>query len=227
MFPISDIEKAGKFPFITYSIIAINIFVFIQVLLSQNPDQFVLPYLLIPENISFFNYETLKPFITSMFFHAGFMHIISNMWFLRIFGDNVEARLGIFGFTLLYLLSGLVGGFAQYILNPESNIPMLGASGAVSGVMGAYMVYFPHHRIRSLVFIFFFLTFINIPAGFYIFYWFIIQFFQGIASIPSLQEQMGGVAFFAHIGGFVTGFLIAKNFKQNVSTGYIEGEIID
>lgn len=227
MFPISDVEKPNKFPFITYTIIGINIYAFIQVLLSPNPDQFVLPYLLIPENISFFNFETLKPFITSMFFHAGFMHIISNMWFLKIFGDNVEDRLGMFGYILLYLLSGLIGGFLQYLLNPASNIPMLGASGAVSGVMGAYMVYFPHHRIRSLVFILFFLTIINIPAGFYIFYWFVIQLFQGIGSIPSLSEQMGGVAFFAHIGGFVTGYLIAKNFRNNVSAGYIEGEIVE
>lgn len=226
MFPLGDVEKSNRFPLITIVIIAINIFVFYQTLVSSDPEQFIQSYALIPATISLINLETLIPFITSMFLHGGFLHIISNMWFLWIFGDNVEERLGFLGYPLLFLLSGLVGSIAQYLLNPQSNIPMIGASGAVSGVLGAYYILFPHHRIRSVVLLFFVITVVNIPAGIYLLYWFVLQFFSGVAGIPSLSNNVSGVAFFAHVGGFLTGVILANMFKRS-EKGYIEGEILE
>jgi len=227
MFPLGDIEKSNRLPFISIVLIAINVFVFVQMLLSQDPEAFVARYALTPQNVTLFNLETLLPFITSMFLHGGFFHIFSNMWFLWVFGDNVEERLGILGFPLLYFGSGIVGGILQYLLHTGSTVPMIGASGAVSGVLGAYFILFPHHRIRSVVFLFFIFTVVNIPAGFYLFYWFILQFFQGIASIPTLSQEVGGVAFMAHVGGFVTGVLLALMYRNAVNKEYIEGEVID
>lgn len=227
MFPLSDTEKPSRFPFLTLLLVAANVFVFFQMLLSSNPESFVARYALIPSSITLFDYSTLLPFITSMFLHGGFFHIFSNMWFLWIFGDNVEERLGIVGFPVLYFVSGIVGSLAQYLLQTSSSVPMIGASGAVSGVLGAYFILFPHHRIRSVVFLVFIFTVINIPAGFYLFYWFILQFFQGVASIPSLSSEAGGVAFMAHVGGFVTGVLLALAYRNAESKEYIEGEIVD
>lgn len=227
MFPIGDVEKSNRFPFITILLIVVNVAVFFQMLLSPDPEAFVSRYGLIPQNITLFDFNTLLPFITSMFLHGGFFHIFSNMWFLWIFGDNVEERLGLIGFPILYFASGIAGGLAQYLLQPGSNIPMIGASGAVSGVLGAYFILFPHHRIRSVLFLFFIFTVVNIPAGFYLFYWFILQFFQGVASIPTLASETGGVAFMAHVGGFVTGILLALLYRNTEAKEYIEGEIVD
>jgi len=226
MFPISDSVKAGKTPFITLAIIAVNVYVFVVYLLFGDTDAFVNEYALVPNKIDFLNLNTLYPLITSQFLHGGFFHIFSNMWFLWVFGDNVEDKIGRIRFVLLYLLAGIAGGILQYILNSGSSIPMLGASGAVSGILGAYYVFFPKHTIKSVVFLFFVITTINIPAGIYIFYWFIIQLFQGVASIPSLSVETGGVAFFAHVGGFGAGYLIAK-FLNKPKKDYIEGEILD
>ncbi len=226
MFPISDNARTKGLPFITIIIIAINVYVFIRYLLLGDTDQFVYEYALIPENVNFSNISTLFPFISSQFLHGGFFHIISNMWFLWVFGDNVEEKIGRIRYLGLYLLSGIAGGLLQYVLSPESSIPMLGASGAVSGVLGAYFLLFKHHSIRSIVFLFFVITTINIPAGIYIFYWFALQLFQGVASLPSLDLETGGTAFFAHVGGFVAGYLIAKLFSQP-KKDYIEGEIVE
>lgn len=226
MFPISDSVKTNKTPFITIILIAINIYVFVRYLLLGNTDGFVEQYALTPEKVNLLNPNTLYPFITSQFLHGGFFHIISNMWFLWVFGDNVEEKIGRIKYLFLYLIAGIAGGFLQYILSPESTIPMLGASGAVSGVLGAYFVLFKHHSIRSIVFLFFVITTVNIPAGIYIFYWFILQLFSGVASIPSLSMETGGVAFFAHVGGFLFGYLIAKQVSKP-KKDYIEGEIVE
>lgn len=226
MFPLSDSAKTNKTPFITIILIAINVYVFVRYLLFGNTDLFVEEYALIPEKISLLDPTTLYPFITSQFLHGGFFHIISNMWFLWVFGDNVEEKVGRIKYLFLYLAAGIAGGFLQYILSPESAIPMIGASGAVSGVLGAYFTLFKHHYIRSVVFLFFAITTINIPAGIYIFYWFILQLFSGVASIPTLNMETGGVAFFAHVGGFVAGYLIAKLLNKPQKE-YIEGEIVE
>ena len=207
MIPLKDSQPTNIFPFWVYAIIALNIYVFFLQLTSSNPDLFIAQYALIPELVDFSNYSSLIPFITSQFLHGGFMHIISNMWFLYIFGDNVEERTGFLLFPLVYLSSGVVGALAQYIFMPDSAIPMLGASGAIAGVLGAYFVWFKKHTVKSLVPILGFFTVLDIPAHFILFYWIATQVIAGVGSIGS---DIGGVAYFAHIGGFITGWILAK-----------------
>lgn len=222
MLPLSDSHPAGKFPFWVIIIIALNIYAFFLQLTSANSDAFVMQFALIPSLVNFSDLSTLIPFITSQFLHGGFLHIGSNMLFLWVFGDNVEAKFGNFFFPIFYLLSGVVGGLAQYLYIPDSNIPMLGASGAVAGVLGAYFVYFPHHSIKTLVPFLGFLTVINVPASFMLFYWIITQFFSGAFSVTQTAD-VGGVAYFAHIGGFITGWFCAKINNSN-RPSFVEDE---
>jgi membrane associated rhomboid family serine protease len=210
MIPLSDTKGSGSFPFWVICIILINCLVFFFEIISPNSDQFIQKYALIPTAVNFSDYSSLLPFITSQFLHAGFLHIISNMWFVWIFGDNVEQRLGFLLFPLIYLLSGVVGGLAQYLLMPDSIVPTIGASGAVAGVLGAYFALFPNHCIKTVVPIFGFFTITDLPAAFVLVYWFITQIFSGTAALVATSYQLGGVAYFAHIAGFVFGYLIAK-----------------
>lgn len=214
MFPISDSIPSVRFPFLNVAIIAITVFVFFQQLIAPNEEGFIYQYALIPSLINFSDLTTLTPFVTAMFLHGGFLHIISNMWFLWVFGDNIEGHFGFFFFPILYFLSGIIGNLLQYVLSPQSQIPMLGASGAVAGVLGAYYVLFSHSKIKTLVPFFGFASIMEIPAGFMLGYWFILQVFSGAATIPLLSAQTGGVAFFAHVGGFLTGVLFAKLFQK-------------
>lgn len=209
MFPISDSIHTPKFPFINIGLILITIFVFFLQLTIPNPEAFIFTYALVPAQVDFSNYTTFLPFITSMFLHGGILHIVSNMLFLWVFGDNVEAHLGHIQYLFLYVLSGIVGGVAQYILMSSSQIPMLGASGAVAGALGAYFVLFPHSKIRTLVPFFGFISLVNIPASIMLGYWFVLQIISGVTALPFSMET-GGVAFFAHIGGFMTGLFLAK-----------------
>lgn len=213
MFPISDTRTSGRFPFWVFLFISINIFVFIIEFSAPNLNQIISQYALIPSQLNFLKIESLTPFITSQFLHGGFMHILSNMWFLWIFGDNVEEKFGSLLFPIFYLLSGIAGGLAQYLLNPQSDIPMLGASGAIAGVLGAYMSFFPKHTIKTLIPIFGFFTTANIPASVMLFYWFFTQLFSGTATIIASTESLGGIAFFAHVGGFAAGFILARAYN--------------
>lgn len=224
MFPISDSIKSKSFPIWTLFFIAVNVYVFFKEISFPDPEAFIRAYSLIPSNVNFSNIDSLIPFITAMFLHGGFLHIISNMWFLWIFGDNVESFFGKFFYPFVYIGSGLAGNFLQYFLYPTSTIPMLGASGAVSGILGAYYVLYPHSRIKTILPIFFFITVAEIPAVIYLFYWFFIQLFSGVASVGISTQS--GVAFWAHVGGFVTGFMLAKMFTNEKGKGYIEGEIV-
>lgn len=210
MIPLSDSHPASKFPFWVWVILAINIYVFFLEITGPDVDILIAQYALIPAQVDFSNYLTFSPFITSQFLHGGFLHIISNMLFLWIFGDNVEAKSGYLIFPLLYLFSGVVGGLSQYLIMPDSQIPMLGASGAVAGVLGAYFVWFPHHTIKTLVPFFGFLTVVNIPASFMLIYWFVTQLFSGAFSVTLAGQDLGGVAYLAHIGGFISGWVLAK-----------------
>ena len=224
MFPISDSVRSTKFPFINLGLILITCYVFY--LQMTNPDSFTIAYSLVPKDVNFGEYITLMNFITSIFLHGGWLHIISNMWFLWIFGDNVEGAIGHFKYLVLYLLSGIAGGLAQYFFMPGSNIPMLGASGAVAGALGAYFLLFPHHKIKTIIPIFGLLTFTNISAFIMLGYWFVLQIFSGAVSIPGVETDSGGVAFWAHVGGFVTGLVLGKLFV-NTKNEVIEGEVID
>lgn len=149
--------------------------------------------------------------ITSMFLHGSWMHLLGNMWFLWIFGNNIEDSMGRVRFIAFYLLTGLAAAFGQVLTNPASVIPMVGASGAISGVMGGYLILYPRVRVYALVPIFVFITSIALPAWVMLGYWFLIQFVSGLAS----SSDLGGVAFWAHIGGFVAGVLLIKLFSRD------------
>jgi membrane associated rhomboid family serine protease len=144
------------------------------------------------------------PFVTSMFLHGGWLHIIGNMWTLWIFGDNVEDRMGTMRFLVFYLICGLAAGLIHFFTNPDSIIPTVGASGAIAGVMGAYFVLFPNARVITLIPLFFLPLFVRIPAITYLGFWVLSQIFSGAFSL-ALPEDVGGVAFWAHVGGFITG----------------------
>lgn len=213
MLPIRDHNPSRKFPFITGLLILANIYVFFLELTAADTEAFINAYALIPATVKFTQLSTLFPFIYSMFMHGGFVHIASNMWFLWIFGDNVEADWGHLRFLLVYLAWGLFAGLTQYLINPSSTISMVGASGAVAGVLGSYLVTHPRATIETLVPFGLFLTRVNVPAFLMLGYWFITQFFSGYASIVAGMHNVGGIAFFAHIGGFVSGFISAKITK--------------
>ncbi len=150
--------------------------------------------------------------LSSMFMHGGWLHIIGNMWFLWVFGDNVEDVMGPFRFVAFYLLCGLAAAGAQIATNVASPIPMVGASGAIGGVMGAYALLFPKARVHTLLFLGFYVTTIAVPAVFMLGYWFVLQLLQGL---PSVGSSQGGVAFWAHIGGFVAGVALIHVFKRS------------
>lgn len=220
MFPLSDSIKPTRFPFLNYILIAITVYVFFQQL--ANPDALIANYALIPAKVNLADYYSLIPFVTAIFLHGGFLHILSNMWFLKVFGDNVEGHLNPLAFIFLYFLAGIAGNVAQYLMMPNTAIPMLGASGAVAGILGCYFVIFPHAKIKTLLFIFFFVTITEISAGFMLGYWFLLQIISAFGSIPGLGSQ-GGVAFFAHAIGFLVGIIFGKIYKNR---GAIEGEIV-
>src|SRR6266849_10234340 len=206
MIPLRDTRPSFSTPIVTVFLIAINALVFLYMVMldpfSQN--DFIRQYALIPAR---FNPVAL---LTSMFLHGGWMHVIGNMWFLWIFGDNVEDVLGHGKYLVFYLLCGVAAGMTQVMFNPYSRLPMVGASGAIAGVMGAYLIKFPQSRIITVVFIFIFLTRIEVPAVLMLLYWFAIQLFSGLGSIGYSQANQGGTAFFAHVGGFIAGMILVK-----------------
>lgn len=216
MIPLRDHNPSHETPIITYILILLNVLVFLY--MSLLPDSelngFVYQYALIPSLV--WKGEQMPSYLTSLFLHGGFLHLLGNMWFLYIFGDNIEARFGRFQFLLLYLACGIAGSFTQVLLHTSSIVPNLGASGAIAGVLGSYLVFFPNARIETLVPFGFYSQIIIIPAYYMLGYWIAFQILFGISSVPSAQANMGGVAYFAHIGGFVTGYLFSKYLqKQN------------
>ena len=215
MFPIRDSTPRRSFPIVNYLIIAITIYVFIIQISSPSFDAFVFKFGFVPSRFNFFDLNSYKYILYSIFLHGGLFHIASNLWFLHIFGDNVEDRLGHFWYPIFYILAGVVAVFAQLIFNLGSNIPMIGASGAISGVAGAYFVLFRHSKIESLVPTFFgFYDIIELPVWFFLGYWFVIQLFSGVGSLVTYDIQQGGVAFFAHIGGFIFGCLVSSSAAE-------------
>lgn len=214
MFPLSDSLKPTRFPFLNWLVVGVTIYVFIQQLLAPDQLAFINQYALIPANVNFNDYSTLTPFVTSIFLHGGLLHILSNMWFLIVFGDNVDARLTPLGYLTLYILAGAIGAFAQYLFMPNETIPMLGASGAVAGILGCYAILFPHSHVKTLVFIVFFVTIINISAPLLLGYWFILQLISGAGTFGELGMNQGGVAYIAHIVGFLVGVVFGMLNKH-------------
>lgn len=223
MFPLSDTQQRKGFPFITIALIAFTSYVFFLQL--TRPDAFTFVYALIPSRINFTAVYSLYPFITSIFLHGGWLHILSNMWFLWIFGDNVELEIGHFRYLFLYLISGITGALAQYLITPHSAVPMLGASGAIAGVLGTYYILFPHNKIRTFIPVFGFFTLVNISASMMLGYWFLLQILSGAISLPGASLDQGGVAFWAHIAGFVTGLFIGKVIPHTQKS-VLEGEVV-
>jgi len=217
MLPLRDHNPSGKFPFITYLIIAINSLVFIYTLLlpERLMENFIYSYALIPASIT--NGQNFLSIFTSMFLHGSFGHILGNMLFLNIFGDNLEDKLGHFKYLIFYFLCGLGGAFLQILTNPFSSIPNIGASGAIAGLMGGYLVLFPQNRIDVLFTWGWTYRQATVPAYFMLFYWFLAQLFSGVGSLA--LPAGGGIAYFAHIGGFLTGYLIVKIFKRDNLNG--------
>lgn len=206
MIPLYDVNRSLARPIVTMMLIAVNVAVFLyQISLdAYSLDHFIRTYGLIPAR------SRPEAFLTSMFLHGGWMHLIGNMWFLWIYGDNVEDILGRWKYLLFYLGCGFAAALAQYWINPASPVPMVGASGAIAGVMGAYVVKFPHARIVMLVLLLFFVTTVEVPAIIVLGYWLLLQLVSGVGSIAEMQLAKGGVAFFAHIGGFLAGAILIK-----------------
>ena len=220
MIPIKDNIPSRKRPFVTIAFIAINVVVFIyEISLGRNINTFISQFGMIPQNIV--AGQNLHTLFTSMFLHGGFWHILGNMLYLYIFGDNVEDAFGHFGFLIMYLVSGLVGSAAHILTAVGSKIPTIGASGAVSGVLGAYFVLYPRAQVLALVPIFFFIRIMALPAFIFLGFWFLLQLLYGAGSMGG----GAGVAFFAHIGGFVIGILLGLLVKNRVRRQGVRYEI--
>jgi len=226
MIPLRDATPSHSFPAATVLFIALNVLAFLYELsLGKALDVFIMQYGAVPlrfilagqmDEVS--TVERFLPLFTSMFLHGGWLHLGGNMLYLWIFGDNVEDRLGTAGFFLFYLACGLGAALTQIYINPTSKIPMVGASGAVAGVLGAYLILFPHSHVLALIPILFFFQIVELPAFFFLVFWFLMQFLNGAVAITGTPYMTGGVAWWAHIGGFVSGmalgFLLPKRKRQ-------------
>jgi membrane associated rhomboid family serine protease len=202
MFPVSDVIPSKTTPFVTVGLIVLNALVFLYELQLSRPELhlFVEFFGVVPARFSWVSV------LTSMFIHEGWMHLLGNMLYLWIFGDNVEDQLGHVGYLIFYVGSGAAAALGQVIVSGGSTIPMIGASGAIAGVMGAYFVLYPHSRVLTVVFLLFFMDMIEIPAIFFLGIWFIKEVFSGVGSLGAGSVN-GGVAFWAHVAGFSTGAL--------------------
>ncbi|HKE24268.1 MAG TPA: rhomboid family intramembrane serine protease [Bryobacteraceae bacterium] len=205
MFPLRDTQKSYSKPVVTILLIVVNILVFLYEF-SLNDFQlnhFIATYGLVPARFS------IEHIFTAMFLHGGWFHVLGNMWFLWIFGDNIEDILGHGKYLMFYLMCGVAAALLQTYFNYDSRVPMVGASGAIAGVMGAYMVKFPRARILTFVLIIFFFYTFEVPAWLMLIYWFVLQLFGGFDAITESQySQGGGTAFFAHVGGFIAGMIL-------------------
>ena len=223
MIPFKDDNPTRIFPFVTITLIVINTALFIlQVLSPLDSGKIAFAYGAVPYFL--LTLKTVQPVhplitvISSMFMHGGLLHLGTNMLYLWIFGDNIEDKLGHGRFILFYVLCGFAAAYSHAITTPLSMIPMIGASGAVSGILGAYILLFPHARVHTLIFLGFFVQVVRVPALFIIGFWIVIQFINGLISKGTAFD--GGVAWFAHIGGFIFGLLIIKTLLKTRKKRY-------
>jgi hypothetical protein len=223
MIPLRDIAPSRNYPVVTITIIAVNVTLFLfQLTLGPNLQRFIYFYGLVPARYSvahiaeyFSGGQQIFALFSFMFLHGGFIHLIGNMWSLYIFGDNVEDQLGHLRYLLFYLLCGLFSGVSHLLLNWHSNVPTIGASGAIAGVMGAYIVVFPNARILTLIPILIFPWFVEIKALYFLGFWFVMQFFNATLA----HGGASGVAWWAHVGGFVCGAILLKFFRGLPAAG--------
>jgi membrane associated rhomboid family serine protease len=213
--PIRDTVPSRTAPIVTVALIVLNVIVFLhEAALGPYLERFVMAYGLVPRRLVFWDGDPLDParflpLITSMFWHGGWLHLLGNMLYLWIFGDNVEDKLGHVRFIVFYLAAGIVAALTQVMLDPASIVPTIGASGAIAGVLGAYLISFPRARVLTLVPIIFLPWFVEIPAVIYLLFWFLMQVLEGVGQLGASVEA-GGVAVWAHIGGFIAGVLLVK-----------------
>ncbi len=222
MIPLKDTIRHIGVPLVTWSLIALSgiIFLFEISIPKYMSEEIFYFFGLVPARYSSPKWALIHglsprdyfPFLTNMFLHAGWLHIIGNMWFLHLFGRGVEDRMGHTRFLIFYLLTGLLANVLFFILDMRSVIPEFGASGAIAGVMGAYIVMYPRARILTLIPIFLFPLFVYLPAFFYLGFWFLIQLFSGTLSFAS--SGTGGVAWWAHVGGFLAGMALVPLFRN-------------
>jgi len=221
MLPLRDDQPRYSTPWVNYFLIGLNlvIFFFEWSLDPRSLELLVRQFGVVPSHVALFLEGSPRyplpaivlPFFTSLFLHASWMHVIGNMWFLYIFGDNVEDYLGHFKYIIFYLLTGVLAMGTHMVMNLHSTAPALGASGAIAGVLGAYFVLYPRARVLTWFFVFV----LWVPAWIILGYWFVLNFLSGTASVFAMQRQnMGGVAFWAHVGGFVSGALLVKVFGE-------------
>ncbi|NIA08692.1 MAG: rhomboid family intramembrane serine protease [Nitrospiraceae bacterium] len=227
MIPIRDTVRSESYPVVNNALIALNVFVFfIELSKGQGLNQFIYTYGLVPARYSmpgisahFTTGQQVIALFSFMFLHGGFLHLFGNMWFLYIFGDNVEDRLGHFRYFVFYILCGLASGISHLVLNWSSQIPTIGASGAIAGVMGAYFILYPRAKILTLIPLLFFFPFIEIPAFVFLGIWFLFQFMSAATS----SAQVSGIAWWAHIGGFIFGIIFLKLFQALPQSGWEKG----
>jgi membrane associated rhomboid family serine protease len=223
MFPIQDSVHSRSVPVVTRALIFINVLVFFFELMlpPHGIDQIFYLFGIVPARFAHpdwaayvgFPVDNYWPILTSQFLHGGWLHIVANMWTLWIFGGKVEDRMGPVRFAIFYLLCGAIAGFTHLLANPDSTVPSVGASGAIAGVLGAYLLFFPTARLIVMFPILFFPFFFEVPAIFYLGLWFFSQLFSGTLALAGPQ-QVGGIAFWAHVGGFVSGMLLCGLFVR-------------
>ncbi len=225
MFPIRDTIRSRSFPLVNLALIATNVLVFLfQASLSQQGFVRIIQlYGLVPAQFSISNPVRIFTIFSSMFMHGGWFHLISNMWTLYIFGDNVEDRMGSGKYLVFYLLAGVVAAVTHIFFTPDLQQPTVGASGAVAGVLGAYFLLFPSSRVVTFIPLFFIPWFVQIPAFIYLGIWFFSQVANGVM----LDQAMTGIAWWAHIGGFVTGLVLVRNFARSneVDVAFHQGDV--
>ncbi len=220
MFPLYVTVRSRKFPLVNLLLIIANVLAFLyEIQMGPSTLQgFIFTWGLIPAHFLSDPSSMWLTIFTAMFLHGGWFHIISNLWVLFIFGDNVEERMGSFRYLLFYLLSGTAAGLLQVYILPASGTPMIGASGAIAGVLGAYLILYPRSKIASLVPIFFIFTLIEIPAFIFLIFWFLSQLYSGLFAVQGGGGS--GIAWWAHVGGFSFGVLMVSFFARRRQTVY-------
>jgi len=220
MLPLKDLNPTRRIPFVTYALILANVLVFIweQTLSATELQEAFMNLSIVPAYVfqDPLSLETFLDFVRSMFFHGGWAHLIGNMLYLWLFGDNIEDRMGVVLYLFLYFLGGSIAAFAQIIFSPNSLIPMVGASGAIAAVLGAYLILFPGVRVMGIVPLGLINAFTEWPAWIVLGLWFVVQLFNGLVTVAVETSTTGGVAFFAHVGGFVVGLVLTWLFMKVV-----------
>lgn len=210
MIPLRALLYRQSTPVMTLFLIAVNVICFLYEMTQAIylRDRFIEHWALIPDQ------PHLANFITSMFLHGGWLHLIGNMWFLWVFGSHIEDAMGSAKFLVFYLISGVASASVQFVTSLGSPVPTIGASGAIAGVMGAFLILYPRVRVVTLIFIIVFVTTVELPAAFMLIYWFALQLLSGLGSLSNVSQAQG-IAWFAHVGGFLAGILLVRLFQSN------------